>query len=81
MMHAASAVGCSVTTLWACSISVASPTLDTPLSKSVRTCAAEIHTQVTVLQLYVMLDVSGFITLTKHKVVQRMFFLLHAWFL
>jgi len=71
----------AVLRLWACSISVASPTLNTPLLKSVCTCAAEIHAQVTVLQLYVMLDVSGFITLTNHKVVQRMFFLPHDCFL
>jgi len=81
MMHSASAVGCRVTTLWTCPISVASATLDTPLLKSVPTHAAEIHAHVTVLQLYMTLDVSGFITLTNYKVVRRMFFLPHACFL
>jgi hypothetical protein len=81
MMHSASAVGCSVTTLWACPISVASATLDTPLLKSVRTLAAEVHAHVTALQLYVTLDVSGFVTLTNLKVVHRMFFLPHTCFL
>jgi hypothetical protein len=42
-MHSASAVSCSVTTLWAFPISVASETLDATLLKSIHTHAAEIQ--------------------------------------